>query len=178
MLINASAWSPPAPSSDTTDVGIWPVSNWKCNRCRHHRLPSWWARPRVTFFSIDDFTPHFIEINGNPSFFMLLIAPEHRYYDNTQINKIIKITHKIDLLTSHVVSPWKILSSQSHSTTSIFVKSSASIWLITPSMSPDNSQLCKHSTDSTDSVESWFRQSLNVKLGGIVKDIENYGCGR
>ena len=31
-------------------------------------------------------------------------------------------------------------------------------------MSPNNNQLCKHSTDSTDSVKSRFRQSLNVNL--------------
>src|SRR5204863_3303758 len=31
-------------------------------------------------------------------------------------------------------------------------------------MSPDNNRLCKHSTDSTDSVERRFRRSLNLHM--------------
>src|SRR5437762_3595389 len=47
------------------------------------------------FFSINDFTSKFIEINDNPSLFYIIDC--YRKHYNTQINKIIKITNKINL---------------------------------------------------------------------------------
>ena len=90
-------------------------------------------------------------------FYILLIALEH-----TTILKSTKSSKSQTESTSsscHVISPWN---SSFHSM-SKFIKSSASILSIILSMSPDNNQLCKHSTDSTDSIR-WFRRSLNVNL--------------
>src|SRR5436189_282117 len=52
---------------------------------------------RITFSSIDDFTAKFIEINGNPSFFY--VTDCYRKHYDTQINEIIKSTHKISTFT-------------------------------------------------------------------------------
>jgi len=121
--------------------------------------PSRATWPRSTFSSIDDFTSKFIEIRGNPSVFYVIDCIRIHY--DTQINKIIKITHKINTFTLLRHQLLKVLS---HSTMSVFIKSSTSIRSNTPSMRPDNNQLCKHSTDSTDFIESQFRQSLKVNL--------------
>ena len=66
-------------------------------RCRHHHLASRWTRPRIIFFSFDDFTSKFIEINGNPS--ILHVIDCTRTHHDTQINEIIKITYKINPFT-------------------------------------------------------------------------------
>ena len=49
------------------------------------------------FFSIDDFTSKFIEINGNPSILHVIDCTRTHY--DTQINEIIKITYKINPFT-------------------------------------------------------------------------------
>ena len=92
-------------------------------------------------------------------YFMLLIAIE-----DTMILKSTKSSksHKIDLFTLPRHSTPGNLVFLVYSFKSI--KSPASIRSRIPSMSPDKNQLCKHSTDSTDSVERRFRQSFNVNL--------------
>ena len=71
-----------------------------------HRYLQKWSRihfllmiiidQRRPFFLIDESTSKFIEINGNPSIFYVIDCYKTHY--DTQINQIIKITHKISLL--------------------------------------------------------------------------------
>ena len=49
--------------------------------------------PKRSLFLINESTSKFIEINGNPSSFYVIDCYRRHYH--TQINKIIKITHKI-----------------------------------------------------------------------------------
>ena len=60
---------------------------------------------KIHFFSINDFTSKFIEINGNPSLFNV-IDSYRRHYD-TQIIEIIEITNKITLYMSPRHQPLK-----------------------------------------------------------------------
>ena len=73
----------------------------------HHHPPSWSRWPRFTFFSINDFTSKFIEINGNPSLFYVIDC-YRRHYD-TQIIEIIEITNKITIYMSPRHQPLKNL---------------------------------------------------------------------
>ena len=58
-----------------------------------HHITTFHHDARIHFFSIDHFTPKFIEISGNPSF-LYVIDCTRTHYD-TQINEIIKIAYKI-----------------------------------------------------------------------------------
>jgi len=58
------------------------------------------------FFSIDDFTSKFIEINGNPSILHVIDCTGTHY--DTQINEIIKITYKISPFALPRHQPLKI----------------------------------------------------------------------
>ena len=78
---------------------LWLVSSsLKLQHLAHHNPPSWSRWPRFTFFSINDFTSKFIEINGNPSLFNV-IDSYRRHYD-TQIIEIIEINHALYVATS------------------------------------------------------------------------------
>ena len=79
LTFSCSDWS--VQTKSTTGITIYLMTNSTKNR----------------FFSIDDFTPKFIEISGNPSF-LYVIDCTRTYYD-TQINEIIKITYKINPFT-------------------------------------------------------------------------------
>jgi len=78
----------------TTRLGI--LNSWcgqfklKAQQVQDHHLLTW---RRSTFSWIDDFTPKFIEIIGNPSVFYVIDCARTHY--DTQINEIIKISHQI-----------------------------------------------------------------------------------
>ena len=142
----------------------WSVSHSKCNSfsittfCHNH------CDQKLFFWSFNDFISKFIKINGNSSFFfiLLIVIKDITIFKSTKSSK----SHIKSIFSfCHVINPWKssflVYSSKS-------INTETSIWASTPSMSSDNSQWCKHFTDSMDSVERRFRQSLNVNLALYV----------